>query len=356
MFERPAAQSGLPPLRDREAAGQGAPTTWSAYQPGASCGTCAIKGDRIFLRKESRRFAYPLICTSSTAARLGSAASAVSTKLGDYRRRGDRPGQSSGWKAMVPVRAGPIIMHRATVRGLSAAKCETKAHHFAICHHRSKRSARVTAQHGLGAGIGEASPQALVTIFGSIARLKGGHRRQKSPLFYRRGRPRRPRRTLRPDHRGPRGDELMPQGRRESFGKAAVSASSWPFGCPGPGAAPAAKVLKTWVVCGRQSAALITRMVDSGWPPDHGSLAVRNGCAMRADSRRPRFGLARSWPRLPSPRVVAVEPMTRWCAATNRNRRSHPPQGEQTLAEHCRRAQDAVRATADLDTSLSVGA
>ena len=73
----------------------------------------------------------------------------------------------------VPLETDPIILPRNSEGLYLLQRVRDEAHRFAISYHRSKRSKRMTAS-ALDAvrGLGEARRKALVTHFGSLARLR----------------------------------------------------------------------------------------------------------------------------------------------------------------------------------------
>ena len=73
----------------------------------------------------------------------------------------------------VPSEPDPIIMPRNSEGLYLLQRVRDEAHRFAITYHRSKRSKRMTAS-ALDSvrGLGEHRRKALVTHFGSLARLK----------------------------------------------------------------------------------------------------------------------------------------------------------------------------------------
>jgi excinuclease ABC subunit C len=73
----------------------------------------------------------------------------------------------------VPSEPDPVIMPRNSEGLYLLQRIRDEAHRFAISYHRSKRSKRMTAS-ALDAvpGLGEHRRKALVTHFGSLARLK----------------------------------------------------------------------------------------------------------------------------------------------------------------------------------------
>ena len=78
----------------------------------------------------------------------------------------------------VPSEPDPVIMPRNSEGLYLLQRVRDEAHRFAITYHRSKRSKRMTAS-ALDSvrGLGEHRRKALVTHFGSVARLKAGQRR-----------------------------------------------------------------------------------------------------------------------------------------------------------------------------------
>ncbi|MGW8651145.1 helix-hairpin-helix domain-containing protein, partial [Nocardia salmonicida] len=73
----------------------------------------------------------------------------------------------------VPGEADPVIMPRNSEALFLLQRVRDEAHRFAITFHRSKRSRRMTAS-ALDSvpGLGETRRTALVTHFGSVARIK----------------------------------------------------------------------------------------------------------------------------------------------------------------------------------------
>ncbi len=73
----------------------------------------------------------------------------------------------------VPSEPDPLIMPRNSEGLYLLQRVRDEAHRFAITYHRSKRSKRMTAS-ALDSirGLGEHRRKALVTHFGSVARLK----------------------------------------------------------------------------------------------------------------------------------------------------------------------------------------
>lgn len=122
---------------------------------------------------KSRRFAYPpnLYVVDGGAPQVN-AASAVLDELGivDVAVIGLAKRLEEIW---VPSEPDPIIMPRNSEGLYLLQRVRDEAHRFAITYHRSKRSKRMTAS-ALDSvpGLGEHRRKALVTHFGSIARLK----------------------------------------------------------------------------------------------------------------------------------------------------------------------------------------
>ena len=121
----------------------------------------------------ARRFAYPpnLFVVDGGAPQVN-AASAVLEELGvtDVAVIGLAKRLEEVW---VPGEADPVIMPRNGEGLYLLQRVRDEAHRFAISYHRSKRSKRMTAS-ALDAipGLGEHRRKALVTHFGSVARLK----------------------------------------------------------------------------------------------------------------------------------------------------------------------------------------
>ncbi|AGC62679.1 excinuclease ABC [Mycobacterium liflandii 128FXT] len=177
-------EDGLPRKSDyrhfaiREAAGQGrsddvasiAEVTRRRFQRHLS-----EQNDPNLLSPEgkSRRFAYPpnLYVVDGGAPQVN-AASAVLEELGivDVAVIGLAKRLEEVW---VPSEPDPIIMPRNSEGLYLLQRVRDEAHRFGITYHRSKRSKRMTAS-ALDAvpGLGEHRRKALVTHFGSIARLK----------------------------------------------------------------------------------------------------------------------------------------------------------------------------------------
>jgi excinuclease ABC subunit C len=122
---------------------------------------------------KSRRFAYPpnLYVVDGGAPQVN-AASAILGELGitDVAVIGLAKRLEEVW---VPSEPDPIIMPRNSEGLYLLQRVRDEAHRFAITYHRSKRSKRMTAS-ALDAvpGLGEYRRKALVTYFGSVARLK----------------------------------------------------------------------------------------------------------------------------------------------------------------------------------------
>jgi excinuclease ABC subunit C len=121
----------------------------------------------------SRRFAYPpnLFVVDGGAPQVNAAA-AVLDELGvvDVAVVGLAKRLEEVW---VPSEPDPVIMPRNSEGLYLLQRVRDEAHRFAISYHRSKRSKRMTAS-ALDSirGLGEHRRKALVTHFGSVARLK----------------------------------------------------------------------------------------------------------------------------------------------------------------------------------------
>lgn len=121
----------------------------------------------------SRKFAYPpnLYVVDGGAPQVN-AATAVLDELGitDVAVIGLAKRLEEVW---VPSEPEPIIMPRNSEGLYLLQRVRDEAHRFAITYHRSKRSKRMTAS-ALDAvpGLGEHRRKALVTHFGSLARLR----------------------------------------------------------------------------------------------------------------------------------------------------------------------------------------
>ena len=122
---------------------------------------------------KSRRFAYPpnLYVVDGGAPQVNAAA-AVLEELGvtDVAVIGLAKRLEEVW---VPSEPDPVIMPRNSEGLFLLQRVRDEAHRFAINYHRSKRSKRMTAS-ALDAvpGLGEHRRKALVSHFGSVARLK----------------------------------------------------------------------------------------------------------------------------------------------------------------------------------------
>ena len=122
---------------------------------------------------KSRKFAYPpnLFVVDGGAPQVN-AAQAVLDELGvtDVAVIGLAKRLEEVW---VPSEPDPVIMPRNSEGLYLLQRVRDEAHRFAITYHRSKRSKRMTAS-ALDSvrGLGEHRRKALVTHFGSLARLK----------------------------------------------------------------------------------------------------------------------------------------------------------------------------------------
>lgn len=120
-----------------------------------------------------RRFAYPpnLYVVDGGAPQVN-AAQRVLDELGvsDVAVIGLAKRMEEIW---VPANADPVILPRNSEGLYLLQRVRDEAHRFAIAYHRSKRSKRMTAS-ALDAvrGLGEARRKALVTHFGSLARIR----------------------------------------------------------------------------------------------------------------------------------------------------------------------------------------
>jgi excinuclease ABC subunit C len=120
-----------------------------------------------------RRFAYPpnLYVVDGGAPQVN-AAQRVLDELGvsDVAVIGLAKRMEEIW---VPASADPVILPRNSEGLYLLQRVRDEAHRFAIAYHRSKRSKRMTAS-ALDAvrGLGEARRKALVTHFGSLARIR----------------------------------------------------------------------------------------------------------------------------------------------------------------------------------------
>ena len=121
---------------------------------------------------KSRRFAYPpnLFVVDGGAPQVNAAA-AVLDELGvtDVAVIGLAKRLEEVW---VPSEPDPVIMPRNSEGLYLLQRVRDEAHRFAISYHRSKRSKRMTASAlDTVRGLGEHRRKALVTHFGSVARL-----------------------------------------------------------------------------------------------------------------------------------------------------------------------------------------
>jgi excinuclease ABC subunit C len=122
---------------------------------------------------KSRKFAYPpnLFVVDGGAPQVNAAAAALE-ELGvtDVAVIGLAKRLEEVW---VPSEPDPVIMPRNSEGLYLLQRVRDEAHRFAITYHRSKRSKRMTAS-ALDSvrGLGEHRRKALVTHFGSLARLK----------------------------------------------------------------------------------------------------------------------------------------------------------------------------------------
>jgi excinuclease ABC subunit C len=122
---------------------------------------------------KSRKFAYPpnLFVVDGGAPQVNAAAAALNElDITDVAVIGLAKRLEEVW---VPSEPDPIIMPRNSEGLYLLQRVRDEAHRFAIAYHRSKRSKRMTAS-ALDAvrGLGEHRRKALVTHFGSVARLK----------------------------------------------------------------------------------------------------------------------------------------------------------------------------------------
>ena len=120
-----------------------------------------------------RRFAYPpnLYVVDGGAAQVN-AAQAVLDELGvgDVAVIGLAKRLEEVW---VPAEPDPVILPRQSEGLYLLQRVRDEAHRFAISYHRSKRSKRMTASAlDTVRGLGESRRKALVTHFGSLARLR----------------------------------------------------------------------------------------------------------------------------------------------------------------------------------------
>jgi excinuclease ABC subunit C len=136
-----------------------------------------VEGDKVEQGARPRRFAYPpnLFVVDGGAPQVNAAA-AVLDELGvtDVAVIGLAKRLEEVW---VPSGKGeaadPIILPRNSEGLYMLQRVRDEAHRFAISYHRSKRSKRMTASVlDEVPGLGEQRRKALVTHFGSVARLK----------------------------------------------------------------------------------------------------------------------------------------------------------------------------------------
>ena len=129
--------------------------------------------DELAPEGKSRKFAYPpnLYVVDGGAPQVN-AAQSVLDELGvtDVAVIGLAKRLEEVW---VPAEPDPLILARNSEGLYLLQRVRDEAHRFAISYHRSKRSKRMTAS-ALDAvrGLGEARRKALVTHFGSLARLR----------------------------------------------------------------------------------------------------------------------------------------------------------------------------------------
>ena len=122
---------------------------------------------------KARRFAYPpnLYVVDGGAPQVN-AAQLVLDELGvsDVAVIGLAKRMEEIW---VPGTADPVILPRNSEGLYLLQRVRDEAHRFAIAYHRSKRSKRMTASAlDTVRGLGEARRKALVTHFGSLARIR----------------------------------------------------------------------------------------------------------------------------------------------------------------------------------------
>lgn len=122
---------------------------------------------------KSRRFAYPpnLFVVDGGAPQVNAAQGVLDELgVGDVAVIGLAKRLEEVW---VPSEPDPVIMPRNSEGLYLLQRIRDEAHRFAISYHRSKRSKRMTAS-ALDSvrGLGEHRRKALVTHFGSVARLK----------------------------------------------------------------------------------------------------------------------------------------------------------------------------------------
>jgi excinuclease ABC subunit C len=132
-----------------------------------------LQADVMAPEGKSRKFAYPpnLYVVDGGAPQVNAAA-AVLTELGitDVATVGLAKRLEEVW---VPSEPDPIIMPRHSEGLYLLQRIRDEAHRFAITYHRSKRSKRMTASAlDTVPGLGEHRRKALISHFGSVARLK----------------------------------------------------------------------------------------------------------------------------------------------------------------------------------------
>ena len=303
---------------------------------------------------KSRRFAYPpnLYVVDGGAPQVN-AASAVLEELGvtDVAVIGLAKRLEEVW---VPSEPDPIILPRNSEGLYLLQRVRDEAHRFAINYHRSKRSKRMTAS-ALDSvpGLGEHRRKALVTHFGSLARLREatveeitsvpgiGVSTATAVLDALRGggagsdvqSRTRSLNGHRDDGRGltgriRRADEAENHGGANGSGIDVVLVT----GLSGAGRGTAAKVLEDlgWYVADNLPPQLITRMVDFGL--DAGSRITQLAVVMDVRSRG--FTGDLDWVRNElatrniTPRVLFMEASDDMLVRRyEQNRRSHPLQG-----------------------------
>ena len=176
-------EDGLPRKSDyrhyaiREAAGDGRSDDVASIARGDAQTVHAprrrLRTPRSSPEGRSRKFAYPpnLFVVDGGAPQVNAAA-AVLEELGvtDVAVVGLAKRLEEVW---VPSEPDPVIMPRNSEGLYLLQRVRDEAHRFAITYHRSKRSKRMTAS-ALDSvrGLGEHRRKALVTHFGSLARLK----------------------------------------------------------------------------------------------------------------------------------------------------------------------------------------
>ena len=179
-------EDGLPRKSDyrhfaiKEAAGEGrsddvasiAEVTRRRFQHHVADAEAAESAEPVTAEKP-RRFAYPpnLYVVDGGAPQVNAAAR-VLDELGvtDVAVIGLAKRLEEVW---VPAEADPVIMPRNSEGLYLLQRVRDEAHRFAISYHRSKRSKRMTASAlDTVPGLGETRRKALVTHFGSVARIR----------------------------------------------------------------------------------------------------------------------------------------------------------------------------------------